>query len=184
MDSMNLEPCDVTLFVNEGKGWISRFSRWAIGPFDHVAMYLGKAFDHVPFLYESDGRGASIENVQHHTGRLVRIMRPDIDAPRKAAIINEAVRIASDDQSYYDYEAIVRFCVPMILNRKFPWLPRPPQYKRDKFMICSEAVAEVFWRAGIDVLPKDVVPLPGDFVTSPILYPVGEGRLFEDTVTF
>jgi hypothetical protein len=47
-------------------------------------------------------------------------------------------------------------------------------------MICSEAVAEAFWRAGIDILPQDVIPLPGDFVESLILDPVYEGRLLEN----
>ena len=180
---MKLKPCDVLLYVNEGTDIFSAISRLGAGRYSHVAMYTGKAFDGVPFLFESSGRGATLINLQSHMGRLVKVMRPDhLASWQKKEIIAKTIELASDPQAYYDYFTIVKSCIPRILKEKFPFLPIPVMYHRDPMMICSEAVAEVFWRAGIEVLPKDVVPLPTDFETSPILEVVGEGRLMEDVL--
>ncbi|GAI97757.1 unnamed protein product, partial [marine sediment metagenome] len=49
--------------------------------------------------------------------------------------------------------------------------------------ICSEAVAEVFIRGGLDLLYLEDVPLPGDFVTvSLLLEKVWSGSLSEEVV--
>ncbi len=178
---MNLEPCDVLLYVIEGKDIFSAISRWGEGRFGHAALYLDNFFN-VPMIYQSTGRGAALDSLQQDTGRLVLVMRPDSLRANRDSLIRQAITIASDPRSYYDYHCIARSCIPRLLKQKFTWLPIPTQYHRDAAMICSEAVAEVFWRAGIDVLPKDIVPLPGDFAKSPILYPVCEGRLFDDIV--
>ena len=175
---IKLEPYDVLLYVNEGKDWVSSFSRWAIGRYDHVAVYLGRF--NVPMLYQSVGRGVSIQSLQPDTGKLVLIMRPALTLSENISVFNAAIELASNPQSYYDYLAIVKFCVPLILKRKFPWLPVSPNYKRDRAMICSEAAAECFWRGGVEVLPKDAIPLPSDFVTSPVLEIKGEGRILKD----
>jgi hypothetical protein len=172
-----LEMGDVFVCVNEDRGFIASFSRWAIGQWDHVSMYVGKAFNEVPFLYESNGRGVAIHSLQPQTGRLVTVMRPKIQIQK---VIEQAIEIATDPKSYYDYYAIVHSCVPRVLKEKFPWLPIPLQYHRDDAMICSEAVAEAFWKAGINVLPQDVIPLPSDFIMSSILNFVYGGRLLED----
>jgi len=48
-------------------------------------------------------------------------------------------------------------------------------------MICSEAVAEIFWRNKVDVLPKDLTPVPADFADdSTVLEFITEGRLLDD----
>lgn len=172
-----LEMGDILVYVDEGTGFTSSVSRWAIGRYNHVSMYLGEAMGGVPFIYESNGRGVSIVSLQYQTGRLVTVLRPEIEMQTTSS---EAIKIASDPKSYYDYFAYVHNCLPRVLKEKFPWLPIPSQYHRDDAMICSEAVAEAFWRAGIDILPQDVIPLPGDFVKSLILDPVYEGRLLED----
>lgn len=183
---IKLEPCDVLLYVNEGTNWVSAFSRWAIGRYEHVSTYMGTAFLNTPFIYQSEGRGALIDSLQEHTNRLVTVMRADpaqITQAQKDQVIAEAIEIVSGPGSYYDYVAIVKFCVPYILKKKFPWLPiNPPEYKRDRYMICSEAAAEAWWRAGISILPTDVIPLPGDFLTSLALDIVGEGRILVDVV--
>lgn len=149
-----------------------------MGRYEHVLIYLGKAFNGIPMLYESDGRGVVIQNLSHQTGRHVLVMRPKIK--NKDEIIANSIEIASNDKSYYDYFAIIRSAVPRLLKEKFPFLPIPSHYVRDQMMICSEAVAEPFWEANIIILPKDIIPLPDDFKTSPILELLDEGRLLED----
>lgn len=181
---MKLEPCDVLVYLNEGKDPISRFSKWAIGPFDHVSIYLGKAHFYppqfsIPVLYESEGRGVAIKSLVQHTGRRVGVFRPALSFGEKYFIMRWAVSIAGDPKSYYDYLSIVTNCVPRVLKEKFPWLPIPPQYHRDPAMICSEAVAELFWLIGIEVVPRDVIPLPMDFTYSPVLQYMGSGTLIE-----
>jgi hypothetical protein len=186
------EDCDVFCYVDEGKGWTSTVSRWAIGRYNHVSLYLGRAFGDIPFLYQSTGRGVVIQSVQEQTGRLVTVLRPNILPINQGRVIRRAIEIASDPQSYYDYLAYVNTCLPRVLKEKFPWLPIPTPYHRDPAMVCSEAVAEAFWWAGIDSLPqlpKQVddqgeyyaeVQLPGDFYKSEVFTIMYEGRLFED----
>jgi hypothetical protein len=180
---IKLQCCDVLLFVDEGTGWTDVLSRWAIGRYNHAAMYLEK-FCSIPLLYQSTGRGVGLDSLLLETGRLVMVMRPENVDPEtfQAKVSTNAIAIASDPQSYYDYLAIVTSCLPRVLEEKFPWLPIPLKYQRDKYMICSEAVAECYWRSDIDVLPKDIIPLPGDFLLSPVLRMMGEGRIIEDVL--
>lgn len=180
MDTFKVEPCDVFLHAIEGDSLFSKLERWAVGDFNHVSMFIGEAFDGIPFLVESDGRGVVIQNLQQKTGQLVLVMRPQLGAAEKKIIIGEAIKLASDDHAYYDYLAIIRSCVPRVLKEKFPFLPIPSVYVRDQMMICSEAIAEIFWRSGFDILPKDIVPLPDDFKGSPPLISVVWGRIMED----
>lgn len=167
-----LQPCDILLYIDEGKSPISKLSQWAIGRFNHVSMYLGEAFDGVGFVYESNGRGVSIVSLQHQVGRLVLVLRPLITEDDKVKVINTAIEIASNPKSYYDYFCIVQSCVPRVLKERFTFLPIPLQYHRDASMICSEAVAEVFWQNMLKILPRNVVPLPSDFATSRVLRPL------------
>jgi len=204
---MKLQACDIILFRNDKNDPVSRFSRWAIGPYSHVAMYLGKFYElfcklfgadpalcradqtfTIPLVYESRGRGVMIASLLPQAGVPVAVMRPVLppikvgqewESP-ESQLIKVAFEIAADEKSLYDYSCIVYSCVPRVLKEKFPWLPLPVKYHRDIFMICSEAVAEVFWRNEVEVVPKDVVPLPGDFALSPFLQYVGEGKLMED----
>jgi hypothetical protein len=178
-----LETCDVFLFVNESKGWTQDISRWGIGKYGHAAMYVGFAdfgLHTTPFLFESTGRGCALHSLYHHFGELLLLMRPQVDWASKQQLIANAIDLSNDPQAYYDYFTIAESCIPRVLKTKFPWLPIPVKYHRDRLMICSEAVAECFWRAGIEVLPEDIVPLPGDFVESLALDPVCQGRLLVD----
>lgn len=177
--NFKLEPADIILCVNDRSDWFSTFKRWGSGRYEHSAMYIGKFHD-IPMLYESDGRGVVIQNVAHQTGRPVVIMRPEITQMQRDKIIKTAFDIASSDKSYYDYFAIVKSAIPRILKEKFSFLPIPSQYVRDAMMICSEATAEPFWRNGIEILPQNIVPLPTDYYTSPILKYAYEGELLED----
>lgn len=181
-----LETCDVFLFVNESKGWTQDISRWGIGKYGHAAMYVGFAdfgFRDTPFLFESTGRGCALHSLYHHFGELLLVMRPQVDLESKQWLIGNAIDLSNDPKAYYDYFTIVKSCIPRVLKAKLPFpfnLLIPVKYQRDPMMICSEAVAECFWRAGIGVLPKDIVPLPGDFEESPILQSMYTGRLLED----
>ena len=175
--------CDTLLHVNESSGWTSAISRWGIGKFGHVSIFVGAAFGEVPFVFESTGRGAAFHSLRSMTGELVCVMRPLISSSKKQWVISNAIELANDPQAYYDYFTIVKSCIPRVLKAKLPYpfnLLIPVKYHRDVMVICSEAVAEVYWRAEIPVLPRDVVPLPGDFETSSVLERVAEGRLFED----
>ncbi len=42
MNNFKLEPADILVTVNNRKDPLSRLKRWAVGPYDHVLMYLGK----------------------------------------------------------------------------------------------------------------------------------------------
>jgi len=192
---MKLETCDIILWINEKNDPISRLSRWAIGPYSHVAMYLEK-FEGVPMVYESRGRGVTIASLLPQIGSLVAVMRPifhllplkppfsspETFIPLKTRIIKTALLLAADEKSFYDYSSIVHSVLPRIIAEKLPWLPLPVKYHRDIFFICSEAVAEVWWRNDMEILPRDVIPLPMDFALSPILRYVGTGKLMEDIV--
>jgi len=191
---VKLETCDVILWKNIKSDPISQLSRWAIGPYSHVAMYI-KRFEGVPMVYESRGRGVVIASLLSQTGMPVAVMRPlfhliklchhyspQTFIPLRSQLLKTAFEIAADEKSFYDYFCIMYSCIPRILKEKFPWLPLPVKYHRDIFMICSEAVAEIFWQNEVDVISEKVVPLPGDFAESLFLKYVGEGKLMEDIV--
>ena len=176
-----LEPADILLCVNDRTDIFSRIYRGAIGRYEHVSMYIGTFCD-IPMLYESDGRGVVLQNVAHQTGRPVVVMRPLIEWKYKHSVVATAINIASQDSSHYDYLAIMHSAIPRVIKEKLPFLPIPSRYIRDDVMICSEACAETFWRRNILVLPKTVIPIPGDFFDSPILEYAYEGKLMEDIV--
>jgi len=174
-----LEPCDVFLHEIEGNSLWARMQRWAVGDYGHVSMYIGRSLFNTPFIFESDGRGAGIESLQYKHGQMVIVMRPKINEEKKIEVVSRAIELASDDQAYYDYLAIIRSCIPRVLSEKLH-LPIPDDYRRDAMVICSEVIAEVFWRADLDILPETTVPLPDDFADSLFLKPVARGRLMED----
>jgi hypothetical protein len=178
---MQLEPCDVLIDVNDRKDPFSVIRRWVSGPYDHAALYLGR-FSDAPLLYESDGKGLHILSITVRYGKRVVLLRPKILESERITIIDAALEIASDPKSYFDYFCIVTSVIPRLLVEKF-CLPLPLKYHRNNLMICSEAVAETFWRNELDIIPKDIVPLPADFLDSPILDYVGEGILGKDIVS-
>jgi hypothetical protein len=205
---VKLQPCDVILWINDENGLKHRLCRWAIGQYCHVAMYLGTfplpvggdTLFLIPLVYESRGRGVYIASMLPQTGRPAVVMRPAALQPENWPIIEQdinkllktAFRIAADEKHFYDYLAIVHSVLPRVIAEKLPWLPLPVKYHRDIFMICSEAVAELWWRNDTLVLPDDwqdadgihagSIPLPGDFAKSPILRYMGKGKLMEDIV--
>ncbi len=189
--SFKLEPGDVLVNANLRKDPWSIIKRWAMGsPYEHVFMYLGKVRiitspeQHqtlrFPFLFESNGRGAVIQSLSNRYGQEVVVLRLKRGYRQVIPkVLKEAVKLASDSQSYYDYYAIARWVLPRIIMGKLH-LPIPLAWHRDERQICSEACAEIFWRAKLRILPKNIVPLPSDFVYSPLLEEVWRGQLSEE----
>ena len=177
---IELEPCDVLVCINDRKDMFSKIKRWAMGRYEHVEMYLGIEFTDIPLLVESDNRGVVIQNVAHQGGRHVRVMRPDyLTKKQTKTIIRKAVEIASNSKSSYDWIGLIRFAGLRVLRNKFG-IKRPItyKYKRDPKMICSEAIAEMFWRSDINILPTYLTPIPEDFSReSHVLCTVNEGNL-------
>ncbi|GAI16399.1 unnamed protein product, partial [marine sediment metagenome] len=172
----------------------SRVKRWLAGPYEHVFMYMGRLsllreghsseLWNVPLLFESNGRGVVLQSLSNRYDQEVVVMRL-LPAYRERIpqVLDEAIKLASDSQSYYDYLCIVRFAIPRLIFEKLG-LPMPLKYHRDPWHICSEAVNEVFIRGGIpDLLFLEDVPLPSDFVTDSLLSEkVWAGSLSEELV--
>jgi len=195
MNNFNLQPGDILVTVSWKKDLWSRIRRWAVGPYSHCYLYLGQVRIIVdpkqnqtlrfPLLFESNGRGAVIQALSNRYGQEIVVMRLKSEYGAKIPrVLKEAVVLASDHKSYYDYYAIVRWVLPRIICEKLH-LPIPLSWQRDERQICSEAVAECFWRGKLEVLPKDIVPLPGDFVTdSPLLWKAWTDRLSDEVVNY
>lgn len=193
---MKLQPADILVKVNNDKGVYPIIKRWALGsPYDHVFMYLGRLFidiggeafptgASIPMLFESNGRGVVLQTLSNRYGEEVVVMRVKENwiKAKLPKVMNEAIKLASEPQAYYDYLCILRFVLPRLICERLG-LPIPLKYHRDPFHICSEAIYEVFIRAGVeDVLPENVVPLPGDFANSPLLEEVAKVMLSEEIV--
>lgn len=190
-----LSPGDVLVNINERDDPYSRLKRWAVGPYEHIFMYMGRLFIdiggeafpkgiNVPMLFESNGRGCCLRSLSERYGEDVVVMRAkwrSVEA-KLPQVINEAIKLASDLQARYDYSVIATHIIPQLVLEKLH-LPIPLRYHRDKLMVCSEACAECFWRSDIEILPRDIVPLPGDFVEeSPALKEAGRGKLSPEWV--
>ncbi len=191
MNDFGLEPGDVLVNVNRRNDPFSRVKRWLAGPYEHVFLYLG-AIDfapldkpplRVPLLFESNGRGVVLQSLSNRYGQEVVVLRLISDHDKIPRVLEEAIKLASDPQAYYDYSIIALHIIPKIILEKLH-LPIPLKYQRDERMICSEACWEVFIRGGIpDLLYLEGVPLPGDFVTdSLLLKKVWAGSLSEELV--
>ena len=165
---MKLEDADVLVDVNTSKDLFHRIKRWFLGnPFTHVRMFYGRKRPHSlgePVFYESRDRGVIFTKARDFLGQKVIVMRlrPDY-ASYKTAILQAAWEIATDPHSHYDYLSVPGFLIPRLIFEKLH-LPLPLKYQRNPYMVCSEAVAEVFWRSDLNVVPQDVEPLPVDFV--------------------
>jgi len=194
MNNFKLEPGDIIVNVNDRNDPFSKVKRWLAGPYEHVFLYMGKLglivnrrqprILRFPMLFESYGRGVSLRSLSERYGQELVVMRLKAEADRKriSRVLEEAIKLASDNQAYYDYLCIVRFAIPRLIFEKLG-LPMPLKYQRNPAMICSEACAEVFIRGGLDLLYLEDVPLPGDFVTeSLLLAEAWRGQLSEELV--
>jgi len=190
MDNFHLEPADILVNINDRNDPYSVVKRWLVGPYDHVFMFMGKVgllvnlrqsrILRVPMLFESNGRGVVLQALSNRYSEKVVVMRlkSEHDRRRIPRVLEEAIKLASDTRSFYDYYCIPRFIFIRLFCNKLG-IPLMLKYQRDALMICSEAVAECFWRAKLEILPKNLVPLPGDFVGNPLLDKVWGGVLTE-----
>lgn len=183
-----LEPGDVLVQVNNRNDPFSKIKRWLAGPYEHVFLYMGKlgrpGILRCPMLFESYGRGVCLRSLSERYDQEVVVMRLKSESDRKRTpkVLEEAIKLASDPQSHYDYLCLVSFAIPRLICEKLG-LPMPLKYHRDPWHICSEAVNEVFIRGGLELLYLEDVPLPGDFVTdSLLLEKVWAGELSEELV--
>lgn len=193
-NNFKLESVDILVNVNRRRAPFSTMKRWLIGPYEHVFMYMGRLgllreghFSevwNVPMLFESSGRGVVLQSLSNRYGQEVVVLRlrSEHDKKRIPYVLDEAIKLASDPQSYYDYLCIIRFVLPRIIFEKLH-LPMPLSWHRDHRQICSEAIYEVFYRAKlVDILrPYCLPPLPGDFVIDgPLLWTAWRGQLSEE----
>lgn len=193
MNTFKLNPGDIIVNVNDRNDPFSKVKRWLAGPYEHVFLYLGKVRIIVDprqnmtlrfsLLFESNGRGVVIQALSNRYGQEVVVMRLKSEYREKIPrVLKDVVKLASDPQAHYDYTIIVLHIIPKVILEKLH-LPIPLKYQRDERMICSEAVLEVFLRARVPVLPRNIVPLPGDFVTdSALLEKIWTGILSEELV--
>lgn len=194
----HLEPGDVLVNVITGNSLYNKIKRACLGsPYSHVFMYMGGLFIEkpgevfsrgfsIPMLFESSGRGVVLQSLSNRYGEEVVVMRlkSEHDHLRIPYILDEAIKLASETQAYYDYLCILRFVLPRLIFEKLR-LPMPLKWHRDPWHICSEAVFEVFYRAKIPVLTENIAPLPGDFVTDSVLLDkVWAGELSEGVVGY
>lgn len=195
MNSSELQPADILVAINDRGDLYSRIKRCAVGPYEHVFMYLGRLglfLNHrqrrilrVPMLFEANhDKGVCLRLLAERFGEKVVVMRlkSEHDRRRIPYVLRAAIELASDDQSRYDYASIPLHIIPRILHEKLG-MPIPLRYHRNPEQICSEACWEVYHRASVDILPQGVVPLPGDFVTdSPLLEEVWRGELSAEVI--
>lgn len=202
MSNFKIEPGDILVNVNHRKDPISAIKRWAAGPYEHVFSYMGKAgvivsqsqrrMIRVPLLFESDGDGVVLESLSSRYGQEVLVLRlkSEHDRRRIPRVLEEAVKLAKDPQSKYDYMCIVKYVLPRLICEKLglpTWVLHhlPLAWQRDARQICSEAVFEIFYRAKLTdiLLPYCVPPMPEDFVTdSLLLEQLWAGKLSEELV--
>jgi len=136
MNNIKLKPGDILVQVNDRNDPFSRVRRFFAGPFDHVFLYMGKLgllvnwrqrrILRIPMLFESYGRGVCLRSLSERYGQEVVVLRlkSEHDRKRIPRVLEEAIKLASDSQSYYDYLCIVKFAIPRLIFEKLG-LPMP-----------------------------------------------------------
>ena len=197
---MKLQTLDVLVNINPGKSAWDKVSRWAVGPYNHVSLYLGlwlkadlETYTQAPFedipegkdimepmITESIGRGRLLRSLEERYGEKVKVMRfkPGYLVPSHILfIMGKAIRLSGKYDGWYGYDDIVRDIPARILSEKLGWR-FPCRWVPDTRPICSEHVAEILttpWMKILAKLPTGWIPVPGDFVHySPYLYDAGD----------
>ncbi len=168
-----LEPLDIGICRIKPQSLYQHAMVWALdSPFTHVLLYLGElAIPGRQLLYESVGRGIVLSPPAAYYGREMVWVRPQMSPIVRDHVLRAALDLLCSGESFYDYVQGGKAGLSLILQRLH--LPVPLSYQRDGLYICSEAVAEPFWRSGVPILPPDRCPLPADFMCSPLARLVG-----------
>lgn len=187
---MKIKAGDVLVNINDKRDPLSVIMRLVAGPYSHALLYIGPA-EYIqaprvciPQTVESNGRGVTIRSLAERYGELVAVARLKTTYQNLVPkMVEEAVKLASDFQAYYDFMAIGRWVLPRLIAKKLK-LPIPLSWHRDRFQVCSEAVYEIFCRAGLgEVLSEKIIPMPEDFLLcSPILDHIGDVVLSQEFV--
>lgn len=116
MNSFKLQAGDILVDINDGKGAFSLLKRWAIGPYEHVSLYLGmvrlfvgRGQEHVikvPMVFEGIGRGVVLRSLFEKYSDKVVVMRlkSEHDRRRIPYVLLAAIDLASDDQAYERFD--------------------------------------------------------------------------------
>ncbi|GAI66673.1 unnamed protein product, partial [marine sediment metagenome] len=73
----------------------------------------------VPMIFESYGRGASLRMLSERYGEDVVVMRLKPEYRRRTPkVLREAIKLASDEQAYYDYYVIATHVIPWLILQK------------------------------------------------------------------
>lgn len=170
-------PGDILVHLHTNPYLFGAIEEWGLGsPFTHVSMVWHKN----PYLlYESCGRGVGLVSPsrrEHEDVVVLRLKRLYRDLI--PVVLHNALVIASDPGSKYDHRGVMAFIVPRLICTKLG-LPQLVPYVRDRALVCSEAITECFWRKPgapyfpwyipLKILPWSRIPLPADFLTSPLL---------------
>jgi len=112
MTEFKLQPADILVNVNNRNDLWSRIRRWCVGSYSHVFLYMGEVIvgpvgqrrRHIPMLFESNGRGVVLQTLSNRYGQDIMVMRMK-KGPKRVGlpdVLDEAVKLASDPQAYYD----------------------------------------------------------------------------------
>jgi hypothetical protein len=176
---INLEPCDTLVNVNRDHQPLSVIMRAALGnPSTHVSGYLGYT-DGQPSVFEGVRRGAIISHPEHWRGWEMVVVRFPLTAAEKGLIIDQARRLAAQEDATYGWDDLPLTLWDVLLSRlHLP--PRKPEKAKNISYICSKGWATCFWNAGVSSFPikKDSHPLPADFLISELI--VGQGVMGKD----
>ncbi|GAI42800.1 unnamed protein product, partial [marine sediment metagenome] len=79
MNTFKLEPGDILVNINDRSDPFSLVKRWAVGPYEHVFLYMGglgllraqHQVIRVPMLFESNGRGVTLRSLSSRYGEKV-----------------------------------------------------------------------------------------------------------------
>lgn len=170
MEKFILKPCDILVCETTKPNMIDDIEIWALGnPFTHAMLYYADGL-----IYQSiPSRGCILNSIAAEFGRYVVVVRPQLTGLQVNQVRSNMVNIVEDVRSHYDFVAIPQYVIPRLVIMKLG-LGRflPLRYHQHPSVICSMAVAEAFWRSGIDNLlpwtpdtPDEPITLPGDFVT-------------------
>lgn len=169
---MKLQPCDV-LVEYDGDG--KNLFRWVLGNRrTHVTMYAGSGK-----IAESISTGPQYTNADSKYGWRMTVVRFPLTESEATTVLAEAINIINKEKAPYGWSDLPGEAQHLLV-RKFLGIDVSYFYIRDKMYICSEFVAECFWRAKVKGFPLTTSkrPLPEHFLIPEFI--VADGKLGVD----